>query len=359
MERDGVAAGARAALEVLRAAEPFDAPTLEARAGRRGRAPRGEAARRLPADSGRDHGHDRLARDLRIARGVRPRATVERVEAAISTLRAASGERSRAKQARPAADLRGERACVRARSRGADHEPERVKPPRARRATKGERRRGLGGRRFADAFDAVTGMPALSRHGGGCSGSASAGAVRGRCRRGDRGRYGARDRGHAGREQRRRPVRAYRRCPRGRGGVGAEGMRSLVDRLETYDVLSSRAGLAAPRALPPSRRRRADRRRADRRARPLAQPRRARGRRPAPRRRQAGHGGAVRRRAGGRARSESPRSGRVASAGTSGSTTRSSARCSSVAGGCRRSSLGGRAPSRRRRHGTRRRDPAR
>ncbi len=48
----------------------------DARAGarRRGGAPGGQAARRLPADSRRDHRHDRLARDLRVAGRARPRA---------------------------------------------------------------------------------------------------------------------------------------------------------------------------------------------------------------------------------------------------------------------------------------------
>ena len=73
MERDGVGRRAAAALEVLRAAEPFDAADARARARRRGGAAADQAARPVPADPGRDHRDHGLAGDFRLARGARPR----------------------------------------------------------------------------------------------------------------------------------------------------------------------------------------------------------------------------------------------------------------------------------------------
>ncbi len=72
MERDGVASTLAAALEVLRAAEPFDAADARGAARRARGAPADEAARPLSAAAGGDHRHDGVARDLRVA--CRPRA---------------------------------------------------------------------------------------------------------------------------------------------------------------------------------------------------------------------------------------------------------------------------------------------
>ena len=160
MERDG--APARLAASPTRSArvEPFDATTLEAALGARRRAAGGEAARRLPADPGRDHRHDGLARDLRVARRARPRARARADRGGAVARRSTPATRLGAKQARLALPIYGW-------DRGGPRRTDANLCERMTRSHKDEptpERRGRvrGGRRLADAFDEVSPLPALA-----------------------------------------------------------------------------------------------------------------------------------------------------------------------------------------------------
>ena len=238
MERDGVADGARRRRS-RSCARPSRSTRRRSRRelGGAGRAARAQAARRSISRCG-SRSPARRSRRGSSSRSRRSGASVavERVEAATRACAAASNAAA-AKQARPAADLRGEPCALRARQRAIEHEPSHPRRPRRPRRSAA---RGVGGRRLADAFDAVTGDAGAGR---GAAAPArplrAPGDLARRGRRGDRGRHGAGDRGHARGQQR-------RRARPGRTGGVREAVEALdaerrrarsPTELETYDVL--------------------------------------------------------------------------------------------------------------------------